>query len=79
MAPALCIAPSFGADDFKVARDNGIGSLIDTGWQTRRFLPEVQGRCFSVGEEFVKEATSTILKNKTSLPDKADSGGCRKK
>lgn len=49
------IAPSFGADDFKVARDNGIGSLTLVD-KRGRFLPEVQDGVFLYGEEFVKEA-----------------------
>jgi isoleucyl-tRNA synthetase len=49
------IAPSFGADDFKVARQNGIGSLTLVD-KRGKFLPEVQDGQFLYGEEFVKEA-----------------------
>lgn len=49
------IAPSFGADDFKVARQNGIGSLTLVD-KRGRFLPEVQDGIFLYGEEYVKEA-----------------------
>jgi len=49
------IAPSFGADDFKVARQNGIGSLTLVD-KRGRFLPEVKDDIFLYGEEFVKEA-----------------------
>ena len=48
------IAPSFGADDFRVAKQNGIVSmtLVD---RRGRFVPEVQDGVFLYGEEFVKE------------------------
>lgn len=49
------IAPSFGADDFRVAKQNGIGSLTLVD-RTGRFLPEVQDGTFLYGGEFVKEA-----------------------
>ncbi len=49
------IAPSFGADDFRVARQNGIGSLTLVD-KRGKFLPEVQDGIFLYGEEFVKEA-----------------------
>lgn len=48
------IAPSFGADDFRVARQNGIGSLTLVD-KRGRFLPEVNDGTFLYGEEFVKE------------------------
>ncbi|MBL7942237.1 MAG: isoleucine--tRNA ligase [Flavobacteriales bacterium] len=48
------IAPSFGADDFRVARQNGIGSLTLVD-RRGRFLPEVNDGVFLYGEEFVKE------------------------
>jgi len=49
------IAPSFGADDFRVAKQNGIGSLTLVD-RRGRFLPEVKDDVFLYGEEFVKEA-----------------------
>lgn len=49
------IAPSFGADDFKVAKQNGIGSLTLVD-KRGKFLPEVQDGIFLYGEEYVKEA-----------------------
>jgi len=49
------IAPSFGADDFRVAKQNGIGSLTLVD-KRGKFLPEVQDGLFLYGEEFVKEA-----------------------
>lgn len=49
------IAPSFGADDFRVAKQNGIGSLTLVD-KRGKFLPEVQDGMFLFGEEFVKEA-----------------------
>ncbi len=48
------IAPSFGADDFRVAKQNGIGSLTLVD-RRGRFLPEVKDGVFLFGEEFVKE------------------------
>jgi isoleucyl-tRNA synthetase len=49
------IAPSFGADDFRVAKENRIGSLTLVD-KRGKFLPEVQDGVFLYGEEFVKEA-----------------------
>jgi isoleucyl-tRNA synthetase len=49
------IAPSFGADDFRVAKQNGIGSLTLVD-KRGKFLPEVKDGVFLYGEEFVKEA-----------------------
>jgi isoleucyl-tRNA synthetase len=47
-------APSFGADDFKVAKLNGIGSLTLVDLQGR-FVKEVNDPVFGFGHEFVKE------------------------
>lgn len=52
------IAPSFGADDFRVARTNGIGSLTLVD-RRGKFLPEVQDAVFLYGDEYVKEAYLT--------------------
>jgi isoleucyl-tRNA synthetase len=49
------IAPSFGADDFRVAKQNGIGSLTLVD-RRGKFLPEVRDGIFLYGEEYVKEA-----------------------
>ena len=49
------IAPSFGADDFRVAKINGIGSLTLVD-KRGKFLPAVNDGLFLYGEEFVKEA-----------------------
>lgn len=49
------IAPSFGSDDFRVAKLNGIGSLTLVD-KRGRFTPEVQDGVYLYGEEFVKEA-----------------------
>jgi isoleucyl-tRNA synthetase len=49
------IAPSFGADDFRVAKQNGMGSLTLVD-KRGKFLPEVQDGVFLYGGEFVKEA-----------------------
>ena len=47
-------APSFGADDFRVAKQHGIGSLtlVDT---RGRFVDVVKDTMFGFGGEFVKE------------------------
>lgn len=52
------IAPSFGADDFRVAKQNGIGSLTLVD-KRGRFLDCVQDGVFLYGEEYVKEAYLT--------------------
>jgi isoleucyl-tRNA synthetase len=52
------IAPSFGADDFRVAKQNGIGSLTLVD-KRGKFLPEVKDDTFLFGEEYVKEAYLT--------------------
>lgn len=52
------IAPSFGSDDFKVARAYGISSLTLVD-KRGRFLPEVKDGVFLYGEEYVKEAYLT--------------------
>lgn len=49
------IAPSFGADDFRVAKQNNIGSLTLVD-KRGRFLPEVSDGQFLYGDEYVKEA-----------------------
>ncbi|MBI3518616.1 MAG: isoleucine--tRNA ligase [Bacteroidetes bacterium] len=56
------IAPSFGADDFRVAKQNGIGSLTLVD-KRGRFLPEIKDGTFLYGEEYVKEA-STAMKDR---------------
>jgi len=47
------IAPSFGADDFRVAKQNGIGSLTLVD-KRGKFLPEVKDDIFLYGDEYVK-------------------------
>lgn len=49
------IAPSFGADDFKVAKQNNIAALTLVD-KRGKFLPEVKDGVFLYGEEYVKEA-----------------------
>ncbi len=49
------LAPSFGADDFRVAKQNNIGSLTLVNKQGK-FLPEVSDGIFLYGNESVKEA-----------------------
>ena len=60
------IAPSFGADDFRVAKQNGIGSLTLVD-KRGKFLPEVQDGQFLFGEEYVKEAYLTDAEKETEL------------
>ncbi len=48
------IAPSFGADDFRVAKLNGISALTLVD-KRGRFHPAVKDDVFLYGEEFVKE------------------------
>ncbi len=60
------IAPSFGADDFRVAKQNGIGSLTLVD-KRGKFLPEVKDDIFLYGEEFVKEAYLNDTKKKTEF------------
>ena len=52
------IAPSFGADDFRVAQQCGIDSLTLVD-KRGRFLPEIKDDTFLYGEEYVKEAYHT--------------------
>ena len=60
------IAPSFGADDFKVAKQNGIASLTLVD-KRGKFLSEVQDGIFLYGEEFVKEAYLSDLEKQVEF------------
>lgn len=60
------IAPSFGADDFRVARQNGIDSLTLVD-KRGRFTPEVKDGIFLYGEEYVKEAYHTDAEKQTEF------------
>jgi len=60
------IAPSFGADDFRVAKQNGIGSLTLVD-KRGKFLPEIQDGQFLYGEEYVKEAYLTEAEKEIEL------------
>jgi isoleucyl-tRNA synthetase len=60
------IAPSFGADDFRVAKENGIGSLTLVD-KRGKFLPEVKDGTFLYGEEYVKEAYLTDAEKETEF------------
>ncbi len=60
------IAPSFGADDFRVAKQNGIGSLTLVD-KRGKFLPEVKDGQFLYGEEYVKEAYLTDAEKAAEL------------
>ena len=48
------IAPSFGADDFRVAKQNGIGALTMVD-KRGKFLAGIADNVFLYGEEYVKE------------------------
>lgn len=52
------IAPSFGADDFRVAKQNGIDALTLVD-KRGRFTADVKDGIFLYGEEYVKEAYHT--------------------
>ncbi len=52
------IAPSFGADDFRVAKQNGIGSLTLVD-KRGKFLETVKDKIFPLDGRFVKEAYLT--------------------
>jgi isoleucyl-tRNA synthetase len=60
------IAPSFGADDFRVAKQNNIVSLTLVD-KRGKFLPEIQDGVFLYGEEFVKEAYLSDEEKKTEF------------
>ncbi|MBX7205473.1 MAG: isoleucine--tRNA ligase [Bacteroidia bacterium] len=60
------IAPSFGADDFRVAKQNGVGSLTLVD-KRGKFLPEVKDGIFLYGDEYVKEAYLTDDEKKTEF------------
>lgn len=60
------IAPSFGADDFRIAKQNGIGALTLVD-KRGKFLPEVKDGKFLFGEEYVKEAYLTPEEKVTEL------------
>ena len=59
------IAPSFGADDFRLARENGIGALTLVDRQGR-FSPEVSDEIFPLAGMYVKEAYYTEEEKQTS-------------
>jgi len=65
------IAPSFGADDFKVAKQNGIGSLTLVD-RRGKFLPSVNDGVFLYGEEYVKEAYLTEAEKESALAIQKD-------
>ncbi len=60
------IAPSFGADDFRVAKQNNVGALTLVD-KRGKFLPEVRDGIFLYGEEYVKEAYYTEEEKKTEF------------
>ena len=60
------IAPSFGADDFRVAKQNGIGALTLVD-KRGRFVPEVKDDIFLYGEEYVKEAYHTDIEKQVEF------------
>jgi isoleucyl-tRNA synthetase len=60
------IAPSFGSDDFRVAKQNGIVSLTLVD-KRGKFLHEVQDGQFLYGQEYVKEAYLTDAEKESEL------------
>ena len=60
------IAPSFGADDFQVAKQNGIAALTLVD-RRGKFAAEVADGQFLYGEEFVKEAYLSDAEKEASL------------
>ncbi len=58
------IAPSFGADDYRVAKENGIDALTLVD-RRGKFLPEVKDDIFLFGEEYVKEAYLSEIEKET--------------
>ncbi len=65
------IAPSFGADDFRVAKQNGIAALTLVD-RRGRFVPEVQDGTFLYGEEFVKEDYYSVTEKADELSIQQD-------
>jgi len=60
------IAPSFGADDFRVAKQNKIAALTLVD-KRGKFLPEVRDGIFLYGEEFVKESFLNEVEKQTEF------------
>ncbi len=60
------IAPSFGADDFRIGKQNGIGALTLVD-KRGKFLPIVKDGVFLYGEEYVKEAYLTEEEKQTEF------------
>ncbi|MEN9523825.1 MAG: hypothetical protein RL065_2202, partial [Bacteroidota bacterium] len=60
------IAPSFGADDFRVAKQNGIGALTMVD-KRGKFLAGVKDDVYLFGEEYIKEAYLTEDEKKTEF------------
>jgi isoleucyl-tRNA synthetase len=65
------IAPSFGSDDFKVAKQNGIGSLTLVDKQGK-FVPEVNDPVFPLGGKYVKEAYHTEEEKAAELKEQKE-------
>ena len=65
------IAPSFGADDFRVARQNGIGALTLVD-KRGKFLEGIKDDVFLYGEEYVKEDYLTDAEKANALAVQKD-------
>lgn len=65
------IAPSFGADDFRVAKQNGIGSLTLVD-KTGRFTAEVNDPIFPLAGKFVKEAYLNDIEKEKELAEQQE-------
>ncbi len=60
------IAPSFGADDFRVAKQNSIGALTMVD-KRGKFLSGVKDGTYLYGDEYIKEAYLTEEEKKTEF------------
>ena len=60
------IAPSFGADDFRVAKQNGIGALTMVD-KRGKFLAGIADNVFLYGDEYVKESYLTDAEKTAAL------------
>ncbi len=60
------IAPSFGADDFRVAKQNNIGALTMVD-KRGKFLAGIKDDVYLFGEEYIKEAYLTEDEKKTEF------------
>jgi isoleucyl-tRNA synthetase len=65
------IAPSFGADDFRVAKQNGIAALTLVDKQGK-FVTSINDLVFPLGGKYVKEAYLTTEEKETALKEQQE-------